>query len=87
MKHWNVLYDDIINVSYEDLTKQPEQEIRSLLAACDLDFETECLNIENNKRVVQTITNSQIRTSIKQASDETINYPQFNKAFDLKFGQ
>ena len=87
MKHWNGLYNDIINVTYEDLTKDPEQEISSLLSACDLDFESQCLNIENNKRVVHTITNSQIRASIKQASDETINYPQYNKAFDLKFGQ
>jgi hypothetical protein len=87
MNHWNALYDDIINVFYEDLTKDPEQEISSLLSACGLGFEQQCIKIENNKRVVQTITNSQIRASIKKASDETINYPQYRKAFDLKFGQ
>lgn len=86
MNHWNVLYDDIINVSYENLTKQPEEEVKKLLAACDLNFEQQCMDIESNTRVVQTITNSQIRASIKQASDETKNYPQYNKAYDLKFG-
>lgn len=87
MKHWNALYDDIINVSYEDLAQQPEQEIKQLLNKCNLDFEKQCVDIEHNKRVVQTITNSQIRTSIKKASDETKNYPQYNEAYNLKFGQ
>jgi len=85
MRHWNALYDDIINLSYEDLTDNPERKIKYILSACGLDFEKQCIEIEKNKRVVQTISNSQIRTSIKQIPDETLNYYHFNKEFKLKF--
>ena len=85
MRYWNALYDDIINLSYEDLTDNPERKIKYILSACGLDFEKQCIEIEKNKRVVHTITNSQIRTSIKQPQDETINYQEYNKEFKSKF--
>ena len=85
MEHWNSIYNDIINVSYEDLTDNPEKEINRILSECGLSFEKQCIEIEKNKRVVQTISNIQIRTSIKQAPDETLNYNHYNEEFKLKF--
>lgn len=62
MKHWHdAMPGTIYDVSYESLTHHPEQEIRKLLAACDLEFQESCLSFQKSKAVVKTASAFQVR--------------------------
>ena len=62
MKHWHdVMPGTIYDVSYESLTHHPEQEIRKLLVACDLEFQERCLSFQKSKAVVKTASAFQVR--------------------------
>lgn len=62
MKHWHaVMPGEIYDVSYEALTHNPDEEIRNLLAACDLEFEEACLRFDKSKAVVKTASAYQVR--------------------------
>lgn len=71
MNHWHkVMPGEIYDVSYESLTHNPEAEIRKLLAACDLDWQDECLNFSKSAGIVKTASAYQARqpmytTSVK----------------------
>ncbi len=55
-------------VHYEDLTANPEEETRKLIAACGLAWEDACLNFHENKRKVETLSVFQVRQPITKAS-------------------
>lgn len=62
MRHWHqTLPGEIYDVRYESLTQNPEQEIRALLAACDLEFEDACLAFNKTDAVVKTASAFQVR--------------------------
>jgi tetratricopeptide (TPR) repeat protein len=62
MAHWHAtMPGDIYDVSYESLTHNPEAEIRSLLAACDLEFQERCVDFSKSKAVVKTASAFQVR--------------------------
>lgn len=48
-------------IHYENLIAEPEAQSRALLAACDLDWEDQCLSFYENKRSVATLSVAQVR--------------------------
>jgi tetratricopeptide (TPR) repeat protein len=68
--HWrNVLpVDRFIEVEYEDLTRDPEPQIRRIIAACGLDWDDACLRPEGNPRAIRTPSKWQTRQPIYRSS-------------------
>jgi len=65
MDHWErVLPGKVLRVTYEDLVRDPEPNIRQLLEHCGLDFEPACLNFHATKRSVRTASAEQVRQPI-----------------------
>jgi len=65
MNYWQrVLPGRIIDVVYEDLVRDPEPQIRRLLAACGLPWDPRCLKPHENPRPVLTASLSQLRSPI-----------------------
>jgi tetratricopeptide (TPR) repeat protein len=62
MDHWDaVLPGTVLHVRYEAVVREPEREIRRLLAHCGLDFEPQCLNFHATRRAVRTASAEQVR--------------------------
>jgi hypothetical protein len=59
-----VFYD----VSYEQLVRDPENENRRLLAACELEWQHECLEFHRNPTATTTASASQVRRPIYDSS-------------------
>lgn len=69
MRHWHeVLPGAIYDLSYEALTHNPEEEIRKLLAACDLDWQDSCLEFSKAGGVVRTASAYQARQPMYTSS-------------------
>lgn len=69
MLFWKKKYPNhIYNLSYEQLTENPEIEIKKLIQFCGLDWNKSCLNHENNKRVINTPSKFQARQKIYKNS-------------------
>jgi tetratricopeptide (TPR) repeat protein len=65
MEHWRrVLPAPIHEVSYEGTVADLEGVARSLLAACGLEYEPECLEFHRTKRRVKTASLGQVRQPI-----------------------
>ncbi|MFL5239849.1 MAG: tetratricopeptide repeat-containing sulfotransferase family protein [Rhizomicrobium sp.] len=56
-----VLPGRIHRVTYEDLVREPEREVRRLLQYCDLPFEDTCLRFYETDRGIRTISSAQVR--------------------------
>jgi tetratricopeptide (TPR) repeat protein len=62
MDHWDaVLPGRVLRVQYEELVREPEANIRRLLAHCGLTFEPGCLNFHATRRAVRTASAEQVR--------------------------
>jgi tetratricopeptide (TPR) repeat protein len=62
MDHWDaVLPGRVLRVQYEEVVREPEANIRRLLAHCGLDFEPACLNFHATRRAVRTASAEQVR--------------------------
>lgn len=69
MRHWHeVMPGDIYDISYEALTQNPEDEIRKLVAACELDWQDNCLNFSQSEAVVKTASAFQARQPMYTSS-------------------
>ena len=69
MKHWHqVMPDFIYDIEYEALTQNPEAEIRKLIAACDLEWQDNCLNFEKSAGLVKTASAFQARQPMYTSS-------------------
>ncbi|MDX2419090.1 MAG: tetratricopeptide repeat protein, partial [Xanthomonadales bacterium] len=69
MNHWHQAMPGVIyDVSYEALTHNPEFEIRSLLAACDLEWQDDCLNFYKTEGVIKTASAYQARQPMYRSS-------------------
>ncbi len=65
MDHWDtVLPGKVLHLQYEELVRDPEMNIRRLLAHCGLDFEPACLAFHETKRLVRTASAEQVRQPI-----------------------
>lgn len=77
--------DNVLVLNYEELVQQPEQQVRQLLAFCDLEWQTQCLQVENNQAPVSTASKMQVREPINASSigrwrkfgDATLTLQQF----------
>jgi hypothetical protein len=62
MRHWHEVYPGAIyDVCYESLVRDPEPEIRKLLAACDLEWNDACLSFHATPGLVKTASFYQVR--------------------------
>jgi len=86
MKYWNsTLLNFVIDIKYEKLVKNPEQQIRNLLKACNLQWNDNCLKFYNNKRAIKTASDVQARKKIyKSAIDSWKNYDDYLNDFFQK---
>lgn len=71
MSHWKQVFPKQIHeVRYEDVLSNQEAEIKKMLRYCQLNWEAECLDFVNNKRIVNTFSHWQVRQSIYKTSQE-----------------
>jgi hypothetical protein len=85
MLFWQESYGNrIYNLDYDNLTDNPEQEIRRLIAHLGLNWENTCLAPQNNKRAIKTISQQQVRETIYQGSSQVWRKyePFLNGVFD-----
>lgn len=69
MAHWHkVLPTSILDVKYEDLVNDVENNIRRILDFCGLEWEPGCLEFYNAKRSVITASVTQVRQPIYKSS-------------------
>ncbi len=67
MAHWqSTLPARLIEIRYEDLVTDPERELRQLLTALSLPWESHCLEFEHNPNPVATASAAQVRRPIYQ---------------------
>lgn len=65
MAHWReVLPGRILEISYEALVRDPEPEVRKVLALCGLPWDAACLRTESNTSPVNTPSAWQVRSPI-----------------------
>ncbi|MEM9223406.1 MAG: sulfotransferase [Pseudomonadota bacterium] len=69
------LYDrlwpsEIHTTFYEQLTEDPEREVRAILDACGLEFDRACLEHTPSQRAVRTVSALQVREGIYKGSSE-----------------
>jgi len=71
MAHYDrVLPGRIHRVYHEDLVRDPEKEVRRLLAYCGLQFEEQCLRFYESDRAVRTVSAQQVRKPIDSSAGE-----------------
>ena len=69
MKHWHDIFPDTIyDVHYESLVSNPEPEIRKLIAICDLDWQSECLQFDRSKSTITTASAVEVRKPMYTSS-------------------
>ena len=69
MEHWKKTLDiNIIELEYEKVIANPEEEMRNLLAQCDIAWDPACLKFHENKRTVMTPSYDQVRQPIYTSS-------------------
>lgn len=69
MAHWDrVLPGRVIHVGYEELTSDPDQQIRGLVTATGLDWEEQCLTFDQNTDATATASAAQVRQPIYTSS-------------------
>lgn len=65
LDHWHaVMPGQVLDISYGDLTRDPETTTRKVLEYCGLAWEEGCSDITRNKAAVATLSLSQVREPI-----------------------
>ena len=71
MNFWHKKFPGkIYDISYEKLTTNQEEETRSLLKYCGLEWDENCLNFHKNTRAVKTASSLQVREKMYQGSSD-----------------
>ena len=71
MDHWHrVLPGFVLDVHYEQVVADLENEVRRILEFCELPFEEACLNFHETRRAVKTASSEQVRLPIYSSSIE-----------------
>ncbi len=79
-KHWRELHPTRVRENiYEELIADPETNIRSLLAFCDLPFEPACLDFHLTERDVHTPSAMQVREPLRR---DTARAPRYGSLLD-----
>jgi len=61
----------IIDIKYENIVQNSEEEIKKLINKCDLKWDDSCLKFYNNKRAISTTSDVQARKKIYRTSINT----------------
>ena len=79
MRYWNnILPNFILNIKYENLILNTESEIKKLINFCDLEWQNDCLKFYDNKRIIKTASDTQVRNKIYNTSiDSWENYKKY----------
>ncbi|MDP2156823.1 MAG: sulfotransferase [Nitrospirota bacterium] len=80
MDHWQRVIppDAILEVNYDRLVQDPENESRKIVEFCNLDWNEQCLQSHKTERSVKTASNWQVRQPIyKSSSSRWKNYEKF----------
>ena len=69
MAHWKSLYaEDILDVKYDDLVKDPRSVVQQLLSFAGLHWDERCLSVPRAGRAVKTASAWQVREPLYQHS-------------------
>ena len=69
MEHWKKTLDiNFIELEYEQVIANPEEEMRQLLEKCHIHWDPACLKFHENKRTVMTPSYDQVRRPIYTSS-------------------
>ena len=69
MEHWNnVLPGKVLDVHYEDVVANVDEQVRRILDHCDLPFEEQCVRFHETDRAVKTASSEQVRQPIYSSS-------------------
>jgi len=69
MAHWHqVMPGQLLDVAYEDVVADPEQQAQRLVAHCGLDWEPECLDFHKSKAASTTASAVQVRQPLYSTS-------------------
>ena len=79
MKFWNERYSEkIINVDYENLVENFEEEVKKLFSKLNLNWEQQLYNFHKNERPVETASFMQVRSKIyKKSSEQWKSYKKY----------
>ena len=58
----------IFDVKYENIVKNPNDEIKKIIKSCNLEWDKNCLYYYKNKRSVKTVSDTQVRKKIYKTS-------------------
>jgi len=88
MAHWTATLDiDILSIRYEDLVDAPGIESHRLVHHIGLPWHDDCLRFHENRRVVRTSSNEQVRRPVHPRSvDRWRNYAPHLEALIERFG-
>ena len=71
MRHWHsVMPNIILDVKYEDVVNNLEEEVRRILEYCELPWNDACLKFHNSSRYVNTASRDQVAQPIYTSSVE-----------------
>ncbi|MBL4911503.1 MAG: sulfotransferase [Alteromonadaceae bacterium] len=89
VQHWQRLFpNNVFLLNYESLIHQQERITRQVLTFLDLPFEQACIDFHQNKRVVHTLSNVQVRQPLfTRGIDQWKNYQTALEPFYQKFKQ
>jgi len=81
MTFWKKLFnEEIYDIKYEELIKNPKPNIESLLKFCNLEWDDMCLNFKDNKTAINTLSVKQARSGLYNNSINSIsNYINLDK--------
>ena len=69
MKFWNKLFEgEIYNCKYEELVNDHANKTKEIIKFCGLDWEENCLNHQNNKNPIKTLSINQANKKIYKTS-------------------
>lgn len=69
MAHWGeVLPGRVLDVDYEELVGDPEQQLRRVLDHCGLPWDESCLRFNSNAQAIRTASNWQVRQPLHRGS-------------------
>ena len=69
MKHWKSVLDiPILDVAYEDMIAEPEEQSRRLIEFLGLEWDERCLEFHKTRRVTKTLSENQVNKPIYKSS-------------------
>ena len=84
MRFWNKTFPNgFLDVSYESLIKDKDNQIKRIINYCDLGWEEQCLSFNQNKNPIKTASLAQVRSPIYNSSVES--YKKFSPHLDYLF--